>query len=199
MSNDFLNQQYRLSKLSLVPQEAKKLRAELESLTSPIEINYVSSPIKAIRFYSMYQLPSNGTLLYGTYQVDWPTSELKAVCYCPDSTCKTMAAHYKEDFPTAMCGIYSFKFGEEHVYSFSKVYPALAMVDLYGYVVELEKGYRSEYAKITSLYIDYSIYKYSYCKAHLVGMLKTIYKVPVSLVDETVPDNECYLCQITGI
>lgn len=65
----------------------------------------------------------------------------------------TMPEHYSTNFIEATCGVYSFK-EDAPIDSEYEDFPVTAIVKNYGFIVEMERGYRSEICEIQSIFIN---------------------------------------------
>lgn len=117
--------------------------------------------IPAIRKYSLTYTRwgfTSSCILSGILAT-WENPIMEAICFCddiPKYPPYSMVNHYKEDLVSATCGIYSFKIGETPDEEYANL-PVTAFVTNYGFILELEKGYRAEFCKIDSLIVDYSL------------------------------------------
>lgn len=167
----------------------------------PNEEITISKPIISYRKFSIL---ARRPILVGSFFTIWSSRELTAVCQCKSLSSISMSEHYAKNFFEATCGIYSFK--ELHpstdiLGDYSDL-PVTAIIQNYGYILELEYGYRSEIAIIDRLFVNYQLYKntkyvpYSetLCPDHLKDSLESIYKVPVN-IHNYFSDNNIY-CEI---
>lgn len=144
----------------------------------------VNAPLPAVR---KFRVISTFILSGATYYTLWESKLLEASCLCKFK-CSSMPKHYMVNMHSALCGIYSFKLDAEIDSTYqTKLYPVTAFVKNYGFILELEKGYRSEYCEIESLFFDYQKYKEAslppYTNPYIIkDVLEQRYRVPVTLV-----------------
>lgn len=121
-----------------------------------------SIPIISLRKFkiniSFDSRPGKPIELVGSAFNEWTDALYHAQCLCyrnqdKNHAPRTVPEHYFYDFTTATCGVYSFKL-ESHellkTYPYD-CYPISAIVKNYGFILEMEQGYRSEFCEIISI------------------------------------------------
>lgn len=155
----FLNEEPRLK--DYVEFSGEEVREYLFSKICNLEKIKTSKSIESIRKFKLkpyLQTNINNTLIYGSKE-EWPSIVKLATCQCDGPAIFiNMPHHYTTHMLDASCGIYSFKVGEQ-ISNQYKQWPITAIIHNYGFVVEMEKGYRSEISIIKSLFLDDSVTK----------------------------------------
>lgn len=164
--DDYINRQFAMHTLTeLVQSDRRDLAiAELKRIGETAQKNMkdtinVDQPLIGIRkFYIELAATFSFTKPCDLYLTGarsyWNSSTFIAQCECVSNT-MNMEQHYSTDFFAATCGVYSFKEEEFAVICRDYInWPVTAIVKNYGFILEMEHGYRSEICEITSLFID---------------------------------------------
>lgn len=113
--------------------------------------------VELVRGYRGYKYTPGQGYLTGSQNISWDSPSLMAKCgthSSMDTDGRDAARHLRRG--TCTCGIYAYKGLPDISYlqlGRGNQISVLAQVVMYGYLIELERGYRSQYARIERLFI----------------------------------------------